>query len=210
MSPARPAVAELHVGDEPSVWEGLGFTVRDGAVHVGGVTVRPIGGPEPGLVRWVLRDAPQQDLDGLPTAHTATHPAPADTHPNGALGIDHVVVMTPDRARTSAALDAAGLGLRRIREYAGTEARPLEQAFHRAGEVIVEVVGPPTPDANRAGEPASFWGLVAVTADIDGAAALLGPALGPAHPAVQPGRRIATVRPAAGSTVPLAFLSPDV
>ena len=57
--------------------------------------------------------------------------------------------------------------------------------------------------------PASFWGLALTVADIDAAAALLGEHLGPVTDAVQPGRRIATLRhEAVGIPVPVAFLSP--
>jgi hypothetical protein len=206
---ARPAVAELRVGDEPEVWTRLGFTLAaDGTIRVGSVAIRPLGAAEgPGLLGWTLRDAATDVLDGLPTTVTTDPPAAAGTHPNGAIAVDHVVVATPDRVRTSAVLDAAGLGLRRVRTGAGTAERPLEQAFHRAGEVIVEVVGPPEPAGD---DPARFWGLVCTTTDLDAAAALLGEDLGPAKDAVQPGRRIATVRRTSGTTVPLAFLTHEV
>jgi hypothetical protein len=53
-----------------------------------------------------------------------------------------------------------------------------------------------------------FWGLAMTVADIDACAALLGDRLGPVKDAVQPGRRIATLRhEACGLTVPIAFMS---
>jgi len=205
---SRPAVAELRVADEPVTWERLGFTVEDGVAQVGSVAVRPVGEEAgTGLLGWTLRDAPDVPLDGLATELTTAPPRAPGGHANGALLVDHVVVGTPDRARTSAVLDAAGLGLRRVRTGAGTPERPLEQAFHRAGEVIVEVVGPPEPSGTG---PASFWGLVCTTADLDAVADLLGEDLGQIRDAVQPGRRIATVRHTSGCSVPLAFLSAEV
>jgi catechol 2,3-dioxygenase-like lactoylglutathione lyase family enzyme len=142
-------------------------------------------------------------LDGLPT-EVSEAPLPADpapTHPNGAVSIDHVVVMTPDLERSVRAFEAAGLSLRRIRE-AGTPEEPVRQAFFRTGEVILEVVGP-------AGEEgaARFWGLVVVVSDLEAAAAGLGDRVGTVRDAVQPGRRIATVRPSAGLGVPVALMS---
>lgn len=203
---ARPAVAELRVADDPRTWERLGFALEDGVARVGAVAIRPVGAGAgtKGIVGWSLRDAPDGDYDGLGTTHADGPAAPAGTHPNGARSVDHVVVFTPDRRRTSAALDAAGLGLRRIRTGAGTPEQPREQAFHRAGEVLVEVVGPPEPEGTA---PARFWGLVCAVTDLDALTLLLGDDLGPARDAVQPGRRIATVRRSAGSTVPLAFIS---
>ena len=60
------------------------------------------------------------ELDGLPTERsTAPLGEPAPVHPNGVTGIDHVVAFSPDLDRTTAALQAAGLDLRRIRELFG-------------------------------------------------------------------------------------------
>jgi hypothetical protein len=114
-------------------------------------------------------------------------------------------VATPDLGRTVDAFEAAGLRLRRTREI-GTAGRPMRQAFFRLGPAIVEVVGP--APASGSG-PASFYGLAFTVADLDATAAFLGQRLQPAIDAVQPGRRIATLDRAAGSTVPMVFMSPD-
>jgi hypothetical protein len=45
--------------------------------------------------------------------------------------------------------------------------------------------------------------------DLDATAAALGERLGAVKDAVQPGRRIATLRRQAGAGVPLAFMSPE-
>jgi hypothetical protein len=84
--------------------------------------------------------------------------------------------------------------LRRLR----AEAR---QGFLLAGPCLVEVVA--ADEAPRT----AFWGL-AFAADLGVLAARLGDALGDTRDAVQPGRRIATLRPSAGSTVQAAFLTP--
>jgi hypothetical protein len=115
--------------------------------------------------------------------------------------IDHVVVNTPDLARTFAALGEAGLDLRRVREHSET----LHQGFFRMGEVILEVIGPPEPAGE---EPARFWGLVAAVPDVDELVAGAEPGLfGEPRAAVQQGRRIVTVAREAGLSVPLAFLT---
>ena len=77
------------------------------------------------------------------------------------------------------------------------------QTFFRAGEVIVELVGPiPDVDGER------FWGLALTVADLDACAALFGDRLGAMKDAVQAGRCIATLRHKAfGLTVPIAFMS---
>jgi hypothetical protein len=74
------------------------------------------------------------------------------------------------------------------------------------GETIAEVVGPPSGSSPG---PARFYGLAFTVADLDATALFLGERLRPAKDAVQPGRRIATLDRAVGSTVPLAFMSSE-
>jgi hypothetical protein len=200
-----PALTQLVVADDPATWERLGFAVApDGTCQVGGVVVRLAGaGAGRGILSWSLDGAPAA-IDGLAAA--ADEPPPGDcvAHPNGARGLDHVVVATPDVARTFAALAAAGLELRRVRD-AGSAERPLRQGFYRIGEALLEVVGPPEPAGDG---PAAFWGLVTVVDDLDALAARIAPHLGRPREAVQAGRRIATLRESAGSSVALAFMTP--
>lgn len=158
----------------------------------------------------------RSDIDGLPTAIAAEHDEGASTppaggagshpgsppvhHPNGVTGIDHVVVVTPDLDRTTAALEQRGVAARRTRE-AG---RGRLQRFFRLGEVILEVVGP----AEAAGDgPATFWGLAFTVADIDTTARHLAGRIGEPRRAVQQGRRIATLRVGDEVSVPVAFMS---
>jgi hypothetical protein len=78
------------------------------------------------------------------------------------------------------------------------------QRFFRLGEVILEVVGPVEPSGDG---PAQFWGFAFTVADIDATAAHLGERVGRPKPAVQRGRRIATLRTQPGVSVPVAFMS---
>jgi hypothetical protein len=171
------------------------------------VTLR-FGAPgDGGIVGWTLAGATGVgDVDGLPTRRdpAAKPPEPAPEHPNGALRLDHVVVMTPDLDRTFAALEAAGLDLRRVRD-AGTPEHRVRQGFYRAGEAVLEVVGDVDPPG-----PARFWGLVVVVRDLDALAERLGDRLGHPRDAVQPGRRIATVREEAGLGLPVAAMTVPV
>ena len=194
----RPELAELGLADAPERWAALGFAVG-GEDHfdLGGVRVR-LG--ERGL-SWTLRGVEASDIDGLATAAPAPPPlAGSEAHENGAVALDHVVVRTPDFDRTSAALAAAGLPLRRIRDAGG-----FRQGFRRLGPAILELVE--APDAPEG--PARFWGLVVVVGDLDALALRLGERLGAVRPAVQPGRRIATLRPSAGLGSAVAFMDPE-
>lgn len=198
-----PALTGLEVADPPELWRALGFTVSgDGSCVIGGVTLTLRGADAgEGLVGWSLLSdtALPATIDGIPTRPGATA-APAE-HPNGAVQLDHVVVRTPDLARTLAALEANGLEVRRMRDASPD----LRQAFLWAGDVLLEVAGP--PEATGDG-PASLWGLVVVAPDLDAVAALPAGPLGSVRPAVQEGRKIATVRRDLGSSVPLAFMTP--
>jgi catechol 2,3-dioxygenase-like lactoylglutathione lyase family enzyme len=195
-----PTIAELVAGDEPPAWARLGFSVAGDRVSIGSTAV-VLDGAGGGLRGWSLRDVPPGDLDGLPTTVAGAGETEPAAHPNGAQRVDHVVVTTPDLKRTLAALQGAGMELRRVREHSDT----LHQGFFRLGKVILEVVGPPHPSGE---EPARFWGLVAVVPDVDALVADAEPGLfGTPRAAVQEGRRIVTVSRAAGLTVALAFIT---
>jgi hypothetical protein len=197
-------LAELTLGGPVAPWEALGFAADGDTLRIGTVDLRFAESEPAGIRRWALAGATGGDIDGLATAHVeSASPEPGPAHRNGARHLDHVVVFTPDLERTFAALKAAGLDLRRVRE-AGSAEQPIRQGFYRLGEVILEVVGDVEPDG-----PARFWGLVVIVDDLDVLAESLAGALGTPRDAVQPGRRIATVQESAGLGLPVAFMTPD-
>lgn len=212
------SIEELRIADEPEAWAALGFAVGGDACRVGAVRLRLAGrAAGRGIAGWSLRGVASSALDGLPTTRadadaTAGAPAapPAASHPNGVTALDHVVAVSPALDRTVAALEAAGLDLRRIREQP-TPAGAPRQAFFRLAETILEVVQAPEDALARSGGPdgpAFFWGLAFVAPDLDATVAHLGERVSPVRPAVQPGRRIATLRRAAGLAMPVALISP--
>jgi hypothetical protein len=230
----EPRVEWLSVIGDVDVWRSLGLTVTDdGLIPLVGASIRlvpsddrtvEVGGDEgagtsaasgTGISGWALSGVPASEhieqgghvghamlVDGLPTeiVEPAT-PVYAD-HPMGASGLDHVVVLTDDLERTSGEIAAAsGCELRRIREVGS-----MRQGFHRIGRggLIVELVERPDVDPG----PASFWGLVLIVEDLDVACDLIGPdRISSPKDAVQPGRRIATVRADVGLGLPLALMS---
>ncbi|MGY4648728.1 hypothetical protein ACVWWN_002524 [Mycobacterium sp. URHB0021] len=187
----------------------------DAVCRIGGVRIRLIGrdrGAAPaatsdngtGITGWSLRGLPSDtsvdELDGIPTTwsrpggdigprSSAVTAAPA-MHPNGVIAIDHVVLLSPDLHRTVAALAAVGVAPRRERdgELGG---RQIRQIFFRFGEVIIEVVGSPQTASEG---PSSLWAVTYAVADIDATAAFFGDRTTPVKEAVQPGRRITTLR----------------
>jgi len=209
----------LFLGDEPRRWERLGFAldaspraVEAGAspgavaaaspagVTVGGLRLALLG-TGGGVGGWVLGgDSGPSEVDGIPTRWGPTPWDRAEpAHPNGAQSVDHVVVFTDDVDRTVEALQAVDGDLRR---RAAPPQVPVAMAFVRLGGIIVEVAQAPD------GGPTRIWGLVVTVSDLDALAARLGDDLGEPRPAVQPGRRIATVRPSAGLETALAFMTP--
>jgi hypothetical protein len=206
-------IAQLTIADEPERWEALGFAVSDATVQLGSVHV-VLAGTDTGrgIVGWSLLGIDTVELDGLPTtvpdATTARTRAPK--HANGVTAIDHLVAMSPDLDRSVQALQAAGLDLRRIREQP-TPAGAPRQAFFRLGKVILELVQEPDeviaarPDG--ANGPARFWGLALLSDDLEQTCWQLGERCGEIRPAVQPGRRIATLRRSAGLAMPIALMS---
>lgn len=206
-----PTIDELTIAEEPQQWEQLGFTVSDGLCQLAGVRVRLAGrAAGGGILGWSLRDLHSTELDGLPTTISQqVAPPPAPPQPNGVLAIDHIVAMSPSFERSVSALRDAGLDLRRIRDEP-TPAGAPRQAFFRLGSEILELVQEPEEAVQRrggTGRPTHFWGLALLTADIDTTTELMGEHCGQPRPAVQPGRRIATLRRSAGLAVPIALMS---
>jgi catechol 2,3-dioxygenase-like lactoylglutathione lyase family enzyme len=206
------ALDELTVADAPAAWRKCGFAVEDDFCIVGEVRIRfaPEEGKR-GLTGWSLRGIDSVEFDGLPTsASNEPHPSKVPEHPNGITAIDHVVAISSDLDRTVAALEAAGLDLRRVREEP-TPAGAPRQAFFRLGATILEVVQEPAEATARHGgdRPAFFWGLAFLAPDLERTVAYLGEdRVSEIRPAVQPGRRIATLRRAAGLSLPIALMSP--
>ncbi len=207
-----PTVDELEVADAPAAWSALGFEVGGDVCVLGDVRIRLVGtGAGKGLAGWSLRGLESTELDGLATMRS-DRPPPEESpaHPNGIAAIDHVVAITPALERTILALQSAGLDLRRIREEP-TPAGAPRQAFFRLGATILEVVQEPPEAIERAGgdHPAFFWGLALIAPDLETTVAGLGDRAGEIRAAVQPGRRIATLRWTAGLSLPVALMTPS-
>ena len=223
-------LSELFVAGTARSWENLGLESEIWLTPTGSsesfialphLTLVFDGDPSgvsSGLIGWTFireQGEPGADvettIDGIPT-RIRSQPISSDveSRKNGGdgldvLGVDHVVVMTGALERTCAAItEVTGDPLRRIRD-AG---RGVRQGFHRPGNVIIEVVERPDLDAH---DPASLWGLVLVVRDLDQTVAWLGPdVVGSPRDAVQPGRRIASIRSDAGLGVPVALMTPHV
>jgi catechol 2,3-dioxygenase-like lactoylglutathione lyase family enzyme len=182
---SAPVLVALDVAGDAEAWRAAGFTVDvDGAVRLGHVRIQT-GVGETGISGWTLGAEPIVE--------------PAE-HPNGAVVLDHLVVFTDDPDRTVHAYAELGLEVRRVRDLGNGKT----QTFFRAGEVIIELVGPVEGEGER------LFGLSPTVTDLGECAELLGVRLGRVKDATQPGRQIATLRHEdCGLTIPIAFMSPD-
>jgi hypothetical protein len=206
MSSAR--IGELVIGGSRANWAQVGINFSQAGVFaISEIGLRIDEALPPGLNSWALTNINSAivSIDGIPTTgivdNGRSKPSDAQGFVLTPLGIDHVVVNTPDLERTSHALhEATGAELKRIRD-AGNGVR---QGFHRLGDVIIEIVSAPSMPAGDA----SLWGFVLNVADVHEVAAYLGPdVLSPPKPAVQKNRLIATFRGAVGLGVPVALMS---
>lgn len=206
MSSAR--IGELVIGGSRANWAQVGINFsHDGVFAIGESALRINETLPPGMHSWVLSniDSTIVSIDGIPTTGISGNGQSEQHGVHGfvltPLGIDHVVVNTPDLERTSQALhEATGAELKRIRD-AGNGVR---QGFHRLGDVIIEIVSAPSMPPGDA----ALWGFVLNVADVHEVAAYLGPdVLSPPKPAVQKNRLIATFRGAVGLGVPVALMS---
>ncbi|HEY4397191.1 MAG TPA: VOC family protein [Acidimicrobiia bacterium] len=199
-----PELVALDVAADPDAWRALGFTVDEhGVCAVDGVAIR-LGREGRRISGWAVAGVPGDvEVDGLP-AVPAPPPAVPASHANGTVALDHLVVMSPDPDRTIEALGVHGIEPRRQR-HTDQYGPPFTQTFFRLGRAILELIGPESPAGP---EPARFYGVAFTVEDLDATSALLGDRLGRVKDAVQPGRRIATLRREAGGGIPLAFMSP--
>lgn len=234
----RPHLGALITGDPAHAWRAGGFQVdAAGRVRLGATTLVATGdggghqrwswstGTAPGLVDGIdlLADTaqPNDTAQANDTAQPNDTAEPGDTaepsstaHPNRVIALDHVVVRSPDVERTQAALGELGLVCARVRTITVGDS-PVEQRFFVARDTVIELVGPAPGTGDPAlgdlgvAEPATIWGIACVVDDIDATAAALGDACSAPKGAVQPGRRIATLRTrdlGIGPTV--AFMTP--
>jgi hypothetical protein len=192
-------IEELAIGADPGRWSEAGFEISGEAMRAGEVLLA--FAPGEGVLGWRLSGF-DGEVDGLPVASPSGAEPAEPVHPNGVVRVDHLVVFTPELERTTAALEEIGIECRCVREVEA-DSSPLRQGFCRLGEVILEVVEHAGVDPG----PARFWGITFAVADLDAAAELLGDRLGSIRDAVQPGRRIATIRREAGLGLPVALIS---
>lgn len=163
---------------------------------------------------WALAnlDPCVQCVDGIPTRSagpldkTSAPPIIHDPHPNGVVGVDHLVMITDDIGRSIDALD--GLGLRPLRRTDKVR-KGVTQVIFRPGHTILELVCSTRTATSLPSPKSSLWGLTLVTRDIEHTHAYLKHSTKPPWPAVQPGRQI-TVLKSKGVSVAVAFISKHV
>ena len=186
----------IRLGTTPAALRRLGLATDGDRAGVGGVTIEAAGDAPDDAPGGMLGLALSGAAADPPLPLVDVEPVPDGDHPLGATAVDHVVVLAGD---VEAAVRDLGATARRSEERDGRR-----YAFVVAGTALLEFVGPAVPGDR----PPHLWGLALTVADLDAAVALLGDACGTPKDAVQPGRRIATVRhDAIGLGVPTVLLS---
>lgn len=202
-------ITSLVVGGAPQPWEAFGFhllsaTPSESRFSLGNVVLVVNITQPAGMVSWGMTEVDTEIIDGVLTSRdTNGLELPLEPGIVGCLGVDHVVVRTNSLDVTSAAITAAtGAPVKRIRD-AGSG---MQQAFHKLGSVVVEVVSAPEQV-----EKTHLWGFVVNVSDVDALSTFLGPdILGTPKPATQRGRRIASARSGAALGVPFAVMDSGV
>ena len=201
----EPRIEWLRVGSDPLKWQRIGCEVTlDGRIPMLFCSLMVSFDAPEGLSAWGISslDPSITEIDGIATFVADPMEPMLCDHPNSGTELDHVVVMTNSLDRTCGAItEATGAPLKRIRDLGS-----MRQGFHRIGRggLIVEVVERP----EITDSVACLWGVVINVADLDHAVEMIGSDLiGAAKDAVQPGRRIATLRPEAGLGTAVALMS---
>ena len=199
----------LTVTGDPDIWRSIGLTVSaDGMVPLFGTSLRIVAPTDadadgqPGLAGWAFSGIPDVgDVAGFPTEVVDASSPMFASHELGASQLDHVVIFTGSMDDVSEAIEArTGCERKRVRDLG-----EMQQGFHRIGRggLIVEIVQ--HADRDRSTE---MWGLVLIVDDLDAACALLGEdRISAPKEAVQPGRRIATIRQEVGLGTAVALMS---
>ena len=167
-------------------WAGAGFNMNDRIVSLTDVDIIFDQGSG-GLVAWGWQGLPEAvtSICGIPAFEYNKKSEPVK-HPNGCISVDHVVLHSNDAEFVKAEFAKLQLHPRAVRDdiYPG-----LTQIFYRPGQgTVIEVV------VNKDFPKAFLWGATVVVTDIDVAKNLLKENASEPKKAVQPGRKIMTVR----------------
>ena len=206
---------QLIIGGEAEAWSSVGFDVMELASgesvsQIGSVQLLfdPTGerGISGAAVYGMSGAIDSLKFDMGPNLTSSSIDAyPRSVHPNGVTQIDHLVVTTADCDRTTRAFESSGIHPRRVRTFGNDQAK-MRQTFFWLGDVILELVG---PDQSEANSHAMFWGLALISDNLQATADYLGEKCTQVKPAVQPGRKITTIKTREiGITTSLAVMSP--
>eukprot|EP00658_Telonema_sp_P-2_P075102 TRINITY_DN644_c0_g2_i1.p1 TRINITY_DN644_c0_g2~~TRINITY_DN644_c0_g2_i1.p1 ORF type:complete len:238 (-),score=43.44 TRINITY_DN644_c0_g2_i1:391-1104(-) len=197
----------LDVADEPAAWRAAGFDLDpENKIQLGDICIRVVGRqehPKGGIVAWRWSALEQTDpIPGIPTIFQPDAPFSSAPHRNGAMGVDHIVLFSPDWQQS--VLDLRSVGLEPLRETNSVR-RGVTQVIYRPKNTIIELVGPRKPP-----EHPTLKGLTLVTSDVDTTHQFFGEYVKPPWDAVQPGRRMTVLKNFPGISIAVAFMSPHV
>ncbi|MBO00084.1 MAG: hypothetical protein CL438_05385 [Acidimicrobiaceae bacterium] len=205
---------QLTIGDNEETWSSAGFDVMElpnskPVCQVGSVQLLFDSTGQQGISRAAVHGVSgvidSLKFDTAPSLAFSNIDAwLPSVHPNGVTRIDHLVVTTADCDRTTRAFESNGIHPRRVRTF-GNDEDKMRQTFFWLGDVILELVG---PDQSETNGNALFWGLALISDNLQATADYLGEKCTPVKSAVQPGRKITTIKTREiGITTSLAVMS---
>ena len=206
-------VRGLGLRASPSLLRSLGFVSENSLARLQNLNLHVGEEHSPAVSLLLETHQPLgESLDGIPCSRIDQQDQiNEECHPNGVTRCDHIVVRTPDWARTASAFEKAGWQEALVRDdvYPGTRL-----SFFRVGSkgnnLTLELVAPLAKKPGKEEVPARIWGVTWVAGGgLEAVAAALGDGfhLSAGKPAIQPGRRIATLRGDAGGLA-MAFMTP--
>jgi len=212
-------------GDAPSAWRKAGFLVLElseasaalrralqecnaqGFIKVGRLAIGFTGSSSEGISHWIWSGVVPEsttiaDIPTISMMDDADESKEAKPHPNGVIGVDHIVLHTRNLSKVEATFRTLGSKLRAQRDdiYPGV----IQSFFRPANETIIEVVSPKAVSPAKDDENPIFgfisdkilvWGITFVTRDMSKTKSFLGEGLGKVLDAKQGGgRKIGTLR----------------
>ncbi|KAJ3009360.1 UNVERIFIED_CONTAM: hypothetical protein HDU68_002739 [Siphonaria sp. JEL0065] len=226
----KHVLVQLFIADSAAAWTSAGFHVSpNNIVTVGNITITLLGNDnwngKGGIVAWAFeaRNDPvhadtvllldslhTQIINPLTTASSCNNATttPPVIHPNRVVGIDHIVITSPNLLKTVAVFATLGLRPKRI-------VGDHQMIFFKSGDVVIELIHGIPQFSNVEAQvlkETRFWGITFTTSDFDETVRVLGPLVKTPKDAVQGrGRRIVTlIHQNAGISVNTAFVSlPD-
>lgn len=228
----------LVVGDDSSAWRMIGFNFeKENELSFGDLNINFVGKSERrGCLGWNFHRESElfdiassgEKINNEKSGNRIMFDSNSDNmlHPNGVVGIDHVVIKVNDTK--IAEKNLASLGIKKVKETFNSE-KNISYSFYRLKGFILEVISSvQTPTGSSSDQLikstktenddniykemyTNIWGITFVTKDINHTHQYLKELTKPSWPAVQKNRRITTLdSKSVDISLRIAFITPHM